>query len=492
MGLFAVRKQFPVRVAWRLLRTLISIALVLAMTVLVYALHVKAFIAGFVYLLLILPIAFKWGLIEASAASVLACLCLDDLYAPPIFSLRTNDPQDWVALFAFETVVIVVSELARRLRRQAAETAAQQASVDRLYKMSCELLRIDRSELVGAQLASLIAETFNSRAVALWDAQHAKICLAGEKEFSEEEVRTAYSLGRREDIPESGRYLRPLLLGGRTLGAVGIAAGAGIELDSRTADAIASLVAIALERERSFLAEGTAEASRQSEQLRSAVLDGLAHAYKTPLATIQTASSGLLELDQLAGVEKELVTMIQNEVEHLTSLTTQALETARMDDSRLKIRRERIPLKSFLQSDWQRLAQGLRDHGLNIEAEKASRFVWADRKLLQMALAQFLDNASKYAEPASPVSLRVTATDHEAIFSVHNWGSYILPEDRERIFQRFYRSPESRHVASGSGIGLAVVKQIADAHQGHVWMESDKETGTTFYLRLPAILGRDS
>ena len=484
-------KRLPVRAAWRLLRTLISVALVVAMTALIYYFHIKSFIAGFVFLLLILPIAFKWGLLEASVASIVACLCLDDLYAPPIYSLYTSDPQDWVALLAFETIVVVVSELARRLRQQAAETASQQASVDRLYNMSCELLRIDRSELVGAQLASLIADTFKARSLVLWDAQNAKISQAGEKEFSEEEVRNSYSLGRRQDDPQQGRYLRPLLLGGRTLGAIGIAAGDGDSLDGRTADAIASLAAIALERERSFLAESSAEASRQREKLRSAVLDGLAHAYKTPLATIQTASSGLLELDQLAAVEKELVTLIQNEVEHLSSLTTQALETARMDDSRLKIRRERIPLKSFLSADWQRLAQGLRDHDLNIEAEKAARFVWADRKLLQMALAQFLDNASKYSEPASPVSLRVTATENEAVFSVHNLGSYILPEDRERIFQRFYRSPESRHSTSGTGIGLAVVKQIADAHQGNVWMESDRATGTTFYLRLPSPLGRD-
>jgi two-component system sensor histidine kinase KdpD len=89
------------------------------------------------------------------------------------------------------------------------------------------------------------------------------------------------------------------------------------------------------------------------------------------------------------------------------------------------------------------------------------------------------------------VRLRVTGTDSEAIFSVHNTGSYILPEERERIFHRFYRSPESRHVASGTGIGLSVVKQIAEAHHGHVWMESDRETGTTFYLRLPSALGRD-
>jgi len=90
-----------------------------------------------------------------------------------------------------------------------------------------------------------------------------------------------------------------------------------------------------------------------------------------------------------------------------------------------------------------------------------------------MALLQLLDNASKYASPGSPVTLRVITTDTEVVFSVHNEGSFISSEERLRIFQRFYRSPGTKHRASGTGIGLSVAKRIAEAHTGRVWAESD-------------------
>jgi two-component system sensor histidine kinase KdpD len=107
--------------------------------------------------------------------------------------------------------------------------------------------------------------------------------------------------------------------------------------------------------------------------------------------------------------------------------------------------------------------------------------------LLQMALLQMLDNASKYASPRSPITLRVTLTDTEVVFRIQNEGSFIAPEERLRIFQRFYRSPGSQHKASGTGIGLSVTKRIAEAHLGRVWVESDSETSTTFFFALPLI-----
>jgi two-component system sensor histidine kinase KdpD len=102
-----------------------------------------------------------------------------------------------------------------------------------------------------------------------------------------------------------------------------------------------------------------------------------------------------------------------------------------------------------------------------------------------MAVSQVLDNASKYSSPASPITIRVMSTDTEVVMSVQNEGSFIPPEERVRIFQRFYRSPGSQHKASGTGIGLSVTKRIAEAHRGRVWVESDPETGTTLFFTLP-------
>jgi two-component system sensor histidine kinase KdpD len=120
-------------------------------------------------------------------------------------------------------------------------------------------------------------------------------------------------------------------------------------LDTRSVDAIASLSAIALERAHSFISESDAEVVARSEQMRSTVLDGLAHAFKAPLATIQSASSGLLEINRLSGSEAELVTIIDEQAARLARLTTQVLRTAKLDESDLRLEQERIEPEHLFQ-----------------------------------------------------------------------------------------------------------------------------------------------
>jgi two-component system, OmpR family, sensor histidine kinase KdpD len=480
---------FPeMSVALNLARLSVRIAasalMVGVITWLAFALHAKAFTVGFLYLLLVLPIAFKWGFAEATVASVLASACLDLFFIKPLFSLNMSDPQDWIALVAFETVVLTVSYLAAKLRHQAAETAAQQETVDRLYKMSRKLLLANRGEPVGLHLTRLIVEVFGAAGVTLWNFAEEKLYQTGAKLIRDEEVYRACLTSVCEDDCLQGNYIRPPSHGPRKLGALGLAGGTGL-IDGRAADAIASLTVIALERERAFFAESTAEASRQSEKLRSAVLDGLAHAYKTPLAIIQTASSGLLEINRLDDVEKELANTIQIEVQYLADLTSQSLRTARLETELLKLQPERILLRSFLQTDWSPFVQGLERHSLEVDTPEAGGTVWADPKLLKMALAQLLDNASRYSEPGTPIRLGASVTTVEMLLSIHNYGSYIPPGERDRIFKRFYRSPNSSTRTSGTGIGLTVSRQIAEAHGGRIWIESDPLIGTTFYLALP-------
>ena len=473
-----------------LLRAAASALMVVIITWLAYYLHAKAFIAGFAYLLLVLPIAIAWGFIEATVASILAVACLDFFFTQPLFTLYMSDPQDWVALGTFEALVLAVSHLAGKLRHHATEIAIQQANVDRLYKMSKELLLLDRRQAVGSQLPGLIVDVFGIDAVALWCDGEKSVYAAGNRHIPEDEVRLICPSEGREDDRVLGKYTRVLSQGTQMLGALCIVSGNGMgRIDWRTADAIASLASIALEGERAFLSESKAEAARQSERLRSAVLDGLAHAYKTPLATIQAASSGLLEINRLDEIEKELAITIQAETQHLADLTTQTLQTAKLEVEHMKLQPEPVPLKSFLHADWSRFAQGLGDHALEIEAGENDPTVWADPKLLQMATALLIDNASKYSQRQTPIQLRVSVSGSETVVSVHNFGSYISPGERERIFERFYRSPGSSDRAPGTGIGLTVSRQIAEAHGGHMWVESDPTSGTTFHLSLPSYQG---
>lgn len=469
----------------RVLCSLASIGIVMLITAVAYESHARSFIAGFLYLFPLMLIAFRWGFPEAMVASIFAVGCLDYFFTRPFLNFYVEDPQDRIALICFEATFLVTSLLADRLRRSAKRTDERRRQVEMLYIMSREVLYLDRRSMIGSRLVKLIAETFGLAGVSLWDEREARMDFAGNQCIPAEEVRAACYQERHEDDLKKGRFLRTLLIGTRAVGSLGLVRTSRVSaLDPDTVDAIASLSAIALERWHSLLLESAAEAARQSEQMRSAVLDGLAHAFKTPLATIQAASSGLLEIDRLNAPQRELVSVIDQEALRLGNLTTQALVTARAECEEMKPQKEKIPVGLFLRGLLDQWTPDLTGH-LCLTSERPDSDVWADRRLLEMALSQMVDNAVKYGLPEAQVSLHAGLTNTEVVFSVRNDGSYIAPEERARIFRRFYRSSGSEYRASGTGIGLSVVKRIAEIHQGRVWVESERDTGTIFYFALP-------
>lgn len=468
------------------LRLAASLGVIALVTVVAYGCHAKAFVAGFLYLFPLMVIAFRWGLLEAIIASVVAAGCLDFFFTQPLLHLYMQDVQDRIALACFEATFLVTSCLADRLRRYAASTEEQRRQLQMLYQMSREILYFDRRNAIGASLAKLIVDVFQVEGVSLWDASESRLDSAGTNCVPEDELRAIPGHGRNEDDLKNGRFLRVLLIGARTVGSLGIVSRReGPALDARTADAIASLAAVALERSHSFLAEAAAEASRQSERMRSTVLDGLAHSLKTPLATVQTASSGLMEMSGLSAAQLELASLINQQSIRLTELTNQALRTAKADHGQVNPRKEAVPVAAFLQEFQEECANDFPEHRVAIHHEPTGARVWADRRLLRMALLQLVDNAAKYGSPAAPIRISACAAGAELVFSVRNEGSYIVPEERMRIFQRFYRSPGSESRAPGTGIGLSIVRRAAEMHGGRVWTDSEPETGTIFYLSVP-------
>jgi two-component system, OmpR family, sensor histidine kinase KdpD len=475
--------------AWskRVLRVLLHALLIALVTFVAYHLHAKSFVAGFIFLFPLMLIAFGWGFLDASIASVFAVLCLDFFFTEPLLHLTMSDPQDWVALIGFEAVVLLVSHLADRLKRHTAEASRQRVRVEKLYRMSRDILLLNRRTAIGRQLVYLILEAFDLDSVLLWDAREERFDLAGDRLLAEEEVQGAFFHQRHSDDPENGRFVRTLFLGARPIGSLGLTGSSDKAfLDGQTADAIASLAALTLERAHSFRSESEAEAARQSEQLRSALLDGLSHAFKTPLTTIQGASSGLLEIGRLEPAQEELVTLINEQALHLTELTTRALQTAKIDGEDLRVSKEEVWVHPLLQEISAQCSRHLSGHRLRVQDQAGGGPVWADARLLKLALLELVDNATKYADPKATITLNASWIGDEITFSVQNEGSYVPPEERLRIFRRFYRSPGSQYRAAGTGIGLSFVKRIVEAHAGHVWVESQQEAGTTFYLSLPA------
>jgi len=454
-----------------------------------FALHARQSIAGYSYLLVVVLIAMFSGFWEATFTSLVAVVCLNFFFVPPILSFEVAEPEDWIALVAFEITALLVSRLSTRVRNQAKAELRLRRNTEQLYDLSRRILFLDRRQTVGPHLVFLIQEVTNATAVALFDATAASMD-ASESSTPEliQMARNAYLQDANNGSAERGIWQRVLRLGTDSLGGLALMGG---DLDKLTVDAVASLTAIAFERARSFDKESRAEAARQSEQLRATVLDGLAHAFKTPLTAIRTASSGLVEMGTLDVDSAELATLIDEQSEHLSRLTTDLLQMARIDPAQVKLHRERVSVLSLMEGVLSDNQEQLREHALEVMMPPDPPVVFADRAMLATALLQLVDNAAKYSTPGSPIAIAVADHDGDVVVSVHNHGPVIPLADRGRIFERFYRAPDSKHRAAGTGLGLSIVKKTAEAHNGRVWVISEEGAGTTFFFALPQVNRRD-
>ncbi|MGA3029061.1 MAG: ATP-binding protein [Bryobacteraceae bacterium] len=459
-----------------------GLSAVAALTYCAFTLHFNLSTTSLLFLLLVVTVSLRAGFWEATITSLAAVACLDFFFTVPLFEFNVDDPQDWVALATFETAALMVSRLSVRARNQAAAEAKQRRSVERLYELSRRILFLDRRQTLGSGIVALIHEVVHADAVALFDAAEARL-YATESCTREIEglARATYFQDRITETAHPYRWTRVLRLGTTSVGALVLE---GAELDALTVNAVASLTAIALERVRSFDRESLAEAGRQSEQLRAAVLDGLAHAFKTPLTAIRVASSGLLETSNLAEGDAALVTLIDEESERLNQLATRLLQMARMDAAELRVRHDEVPVAALLSEVVASCEEQLRGHRVEITADAGLR-ARGDREMLATAILQFVDNAAKYSAPESAILISAAETDGEVVVRVHNEGPPIPLAERERVFERFYRSAGVRHSASGTGLGLSIVKKTAEAHRGRTWVVSEDGEGTTFFLAVP-------
>ncbi len=462
------------------MRSIVAFAVIPAVTWLAFESHLNLTATTLLQLLAVLAIALRVGFWPAAIASLFANLLLNYYFVPPIFSLYIADPQNWIAVGVFELSALLVSRLSTQAQDQAARAISREREAERLYELSLGLLLPNKEEAFGLRIVLLIERVFGIETVVLLDGLDGQIYKTRDDNVAdlESETRAAYLGG----LTESANWIRVLSGDSQCLGALGLR---GSTLTPLTMDALASLVAIAMERARSLEKKAQADAERKTEQLRTTVLDALAHEYKTPLTALRAAASGLMEIGKLSSLQFELVSLIDSEIGRLSSLTTRLLRMSRLDNAEIKLRPELVDPNELVRSVLTNMRDSLIGHEIRVENLDFDAFIKVDQELVGMALTQFIDNALKYSDPASPITVSISAVPTEVRLSVNNYGPLIPPEERGRIFQRFYRGSFASNKPTGSGIGLSISRKVADAHHGRVWVISGRDCGNTFSLALP-------
>jgi two-component system, OmpR family, sensor histidine kinase KdpD len=476
----APRRRFGPK-TMRACTVLLSVVLVVGAACVAFAMRFNLSTAGSLELLLIVLIALRWGRIPATIASVVAVFCLNYLFIPPFLKLTVAEPENWVSLVTFESTALLVGTLSSKARMNAAEADLQRQRTAKLYELSRAILLLDWRNSTASQLAALIREMVGVESVDLWVVyDSARSSTEQENLLPGDSAERTYCEGRDSDDLNLGTSRRVLRLGTTPIGAMVLR---GWDIDSLLADAVASLAAIAFERARSLENEKRAEASRNIEQLRTAVLDGLAHAFKTPLTAIQAASSGLLAIGQMTDTQAELVSIIDWEAGMLNKLASRLLQTAALEAKQVRLSRSKFSAVALVESLVQTQEQTVRDR-IDVIAGSPVISVEADAELIRLAVLQLVDNAVKYSKVDSRIQVSVTQGDVETLISVVNSGGGIRAEERDRVFERFYRGADAVRGPAGTGLGLSIVKKIADAHQGRTWVECEGDR-TSFVFALP-------
>ena len=438
---------------------------------------------GFIYLVFVVLTAMYGGFTWATLVSVVSAACLNYFFVPPIFSF-VNSPENWVALGAFEFTALVISQLSYRAHQHAVEVEHLYGEMERLYQTSRRILLLDSSAEAGAVIASAIRETFGLKGVQLFDALPASVFCSGEcPPDAESRTRDTFLRGRNTFDKATGSWYCALSVGVRPIGALALM---GTSMTKATATALTSLSAIALERARILRKELRAQADRQTEQLRGSVLDDLAHQFKTPLAVARTASAGLLALGGLSKVQMECVDIIDQQARKLDDLASRLLRSASLESAEFKPKRQALLLSKLAHSVVDKLESAGDRERVRVFDPGGETPVLADRELILTSITQLMDNAINYSHPGSPIDISFMLKESETVLTVKSQGLVVAKADRERIFERFYRAPETRHLPSGTGLGLSIVKKIVEAHQGRVWSEGEAGYGTAVSIALPA------
>jgi len=472
-----------IRRSLRLIASPLLIALVIAFYF--RAVHVNNTTVALTLLLVIFGISAAWGLLEASIASLAAVLGFNYFFLPPVGSFTIQDPQNWVALTAFLITAILANQLSARAKRRTQEAVERRREVEGLYALSQSLLLSESVRTASQDLVTRIVKILGVTAAAFFSnlTQETFRWGATESPISDAQLETRIE----EPVIDRARQcaIVPVRLGGQALGNLGLT---GALPSEAVLNAVAYLVAIGIERARTLETASHAEALRQSEHLKSALLDSLAHDFKTPLTSIKAAASSLLGQPR-PDADRELITIIDEEADRLNRLVAEVLEMVRIEAGKLHLEKGPLDIASTVRSTLAEIKPALQGRVVDVRLQDGLPAADADSDFVQQALRQILDNALKYSRPGSPITISARAGDGRVIVSVADRGGGIEEHEQLQIFDKFFRGREHRFRTPGTGMGLAIAKGIVEAHGGKIWVTSEPGQGSVFSFSLPVHRG---
>ncbi len=464
------------------------LVLIVLLVVLVYrkVFHVNPTTVGFSFLLAVLIVSAVWGLRYAIVLAVLSALAYNFFFLPPVGTFTIADPQNWVALATFLLTAVIASQLAERARSEAFSANQRRTELERLYAFSQQMLTTENVLTLVNRIPRAVVDTFGTTSAAIYIPERKKVYYSDIKAqgaISEDDLKRVAERGEPSVDSAAELVLVPLRVGVRSVGALGIE-GAGVARE--TLDAISSLIAIAIERAGAVEKLAYTQASRESERLRSILLDSVTHDFRTPLTAIKASAEALLSNANLDdNMRRELLSIINEESDRLDRLVGEAAEMAALDAGAVELRLEPHHIREAIDAAMAMTKTALSRHPVKVLAPESLPAVRMDLRRITEVLAQLLDNAAKYSPPETPITITAEMQNQKLVTSIADRGPGIEGIDQGMIFEKFYRGRGQRSTIQGTGMGLAIAKALVEAHGGTITVVSQLERGSVFSFSLP-------
>lgn len=471
---------------WKVLRFVAAVAIVAAIVTLYTRLvKVNPTTVALSFLLAVLIISASWGLTIAVFMSFVAALAFNFFFLPPVGTFTIADTQNWVALFAFLVTAVVASNLSERVRREVRAADERRQEVERLYSFSQDLLVSENVvELLNA-IPRHIVNTFDVALAAMYVIERDRVYRSSSDGTGPEKDELKVAAARSELIidREKGMSFVPIRMGTRTSGILALG---GSGMSQPTLEAVGALIAVAIERAAAVETLTRTEAARESERLRSALLDSVTHEFRTPLTSIKASVSSLLSETQLSQEQRhELLTVIDEESDRLNRLVGEAVEMAQLDAKEVKLDLRPHAIEDAVDAALEESKQILARNPVEVHLSDHLPRAMMDIAWITKVLRHLLENAVKYSQPDSPIFVSAEEKNDRLIINVADRGSGIDDLERSLIFDKFYRGQSQRYRVQGTGMGLAIVKAIVEAHGGRINVTSQLEQGSVFSFGLP-------
>lgn len=228
-----------------------------------------------------------------------------------------------------------------------------------------------------------------------------------------------------------------------------------------------------------------------AEQRKDAFISMASHELKTPVTSLKGFTTILQRRLSRQGDAQGVhyLARIDTQIDRLTTLISELLDISRMQSGKLALREEPIALDALIEETVEMAQVTISSHSLLIEGSSGAQ-VMGDKERLRQVFVNLLANAIKYSPQAEKVIVRLVQDEEggQVIVSVQDFGIGIDKAHHERIFERFYQVADAEEKTyPGLGIGLHISREIVRRHRGHLWVESSKGNGATFFVTLPAL-----